>query len=89
MKIRIMGLPDEIEQALKALTGTDLLDLIEVSDPYPNRGNSRMARIYIEARLTQWCSRLAHDGDCCEGSRKQWAASQTGQSPDEPKKQPR
>ncbi|HEV2377579.1 MAG TPA: hypothetical protein VGS19_36120 [Streptosporangiaceae bacterium] len=88
MKIRIMGLPSEVDQAVNALRSLDMLDLVEVSDPYPNRGHSRMARVYIEARLTYWCARLSHDGDCCEGSRRQWAAdSQAGQPSAGQKKQ--
>jgi hypothetical protein len=57
MKIRIMGLPAEIDQAIKTLTQTEALDVTEISDPYPNRGNSRLARVYIEAQL-----RDSHDG---------------------------
>jgi len=71
MKIRLMGLPAEIDQALKALYDTRELDLIQVDGPYPNRGKSLMVRVYIEARLSEWCARLWHDGNCCEGSRKQ------------------
>jgi hypothetical protein len=52
MKIRLMGLPDEVTRLLQALTETPDLDLIEVNGPYPNRGASRMVRIYIEARLS-------------------------------------
>ena len=51
MKIRITGLPAEITPVIKALTDADSLDVIEVSDPYPNRGGSRTVRVYIEARL--------------------------------------
>lgn len=49
MKIRIIGLPDEAEQAADLIART--LDVIEVSAPYPTRGNSRNIRIYIEAQL--------------------------------------
>ena len=51
MKIRIMGLPAEVAPVIKALNDADSLDVIEVSDPYPNRGDSRMVRVYIEAHL--------------------------------------
>ena len=57
MKIRIMGLPGEIEQAIKTITDADALDVTEVSDRYPNRGNSRLVRVYIEAQLSD-----SHDG---------------------------
>jgi hypothetical protein len=51
MKIRIMGLPAEITGVIQALTDADRLDVIEVSDPYPNRGDSPIIRVYIQARL--------------------------------------
>jgi hypothetical protein len=51
MKIRISGLPAEIDQAVSILTGIPALDVIEVSSPYPNRGDSRIVRVYIEAQL--------------------------------------
>jgi hypothetical protein len=51
MKIRIMGLPAEVAPVIEALNTADSLDMIEVSDPYPNRGDSRMVRVYIEAHL--------------------------------------
>jgi hypothetical protein len=51
MKIRLMGLPTEVTSAINALNDADSPDLIEVSDPYPNRGDSPMVRVYIEAHL--------------------------------------
>ncbi len=51
MKIRLMGLPAEVTPIVKALQQTEALDVIQVDGPYPNRGDSRMIRIYIEARL--------------------------------------
>ena len=51
MKIRITGLPAEVTQAITLLTATEALDLTEVSDPYPNRGRSRLVRVYIDAQL--------------------------------------
>ena len=51
MKIRLSGLPAEINQAVSILTGTPALDVIEVSSPYPNRGDSRIVRVYIEAQF--------------------------------------
>jgi hypothetical protein len=50
VKIRIMGLPADVWCAVNALTDADSLDLLEVSDPYPNRGDSRMIRVYIDAQ---------------------------------------
>ena len=49
MKIRIMGLPAEVTPALQAIHET--LDVIQVDGPYPNRGDSRMVRVYIEVQL--------------------------------------
>lgn len=49
MKIRIIGLPDEVTQAVDLLTRT--LDVIEVSAPYPTRGTGRQVRVYLEVRL--------------------------------------
>jgi hypothetical protein len=51
MKIRITGQPGEVTGVITALTNADSLDVIEVSDPYPNRGDSKMIRIYVEAQL--------------------------------------
>jgi hypothetical protein len=50
MKIRIMGLPGEVIPVIKALVDAEGLEVIEVSDSYPNRGDSRMVRVYIEAQ---------------------------------------
>ena len=49
MKIRLDGTPTECEQAA-ALLG-HVLDVVSVSDPYPNRGRSRLVGVYVEARL--------------------------------------
>ena len=76
MNIRLMGLPVELDQFLAALSQADVLDVIEISGPYPNRGNSRMVRIYIEARPGQGSVRTSHD-----------ALSQAGRLPPELKKQ--
>ena len=55
MKIRIMGLPAEVTAVIQALSDAEFLDLIEVSDPYPNRGDSRQVRVYAEAQLHPDC----------------------------------
>jgi hypothetical protein len=60
MKIRLMGLPAEVDPTLKILQETRTLDLLQVDGPYPNRGDSRLVRVYIEAQLRdQICP-------CCE-----------------------
>jgi hypothetical protein len=50
MKIRIMGLPAEVDHTVRVLQENKELDVIEVNGPYPNRGNSRMVRVYVEAQ---------------------------------------
>jgi hypothetical protein len=50
MKIRITGLPAEITPVIEALNDAASLDVTEVSDPDPNRGDSRTVRVYITAR---------------------------------------
>jgi hypothetical protein len=76
MKIRLMGLPAEVNRVTEALHDARDFEVIQVDGPYPNRGDSRMVRAYIEVRLTEWCGRSWHDGDCCEESRKQWVGVQ-------------
>ena len=66
MKIRIMGLPAEVERTIEALHDTPDLDLAEVSGPYPNWGASRMVRVYIEAQLS--------DGQHGTGDQRSYAA---------------
>lgn len=47
MKIRIMGTPHECDDAVKVLRLA--FDVLEVSDFRPNRGDSRLGRVYVEA----------------------------------------
>ena len=49
MKLRLEGTPAECEQAAALLGQT--FTVVSVSDPYPNRGRSRLVRVYVEARL--------------------------------------
>jgi hypothetical protein len=49
MNIRLEGLPDECAEAVERLTGT--FDVVSVSDPYPNRGTSKLVRVYVELRM--------------------------------------
>ena len=49
MKIRLTGTLDELRSA-SALLG-ETFELLEVSEPYPNRGNSRLYRVYAEAEI--------------------------------------
>lgn len=52
MKIRLMGLPAEVDQALIIISAAKPFDVVQVDGPYPNRGDSRMVRVYIEAQLS-------------------------------------
>lgn len=47
MKIRIMGTPRECDDAVKVLRLA--FNVLEVSSPRPNRGDSRLVRVYVEA----------------------------------------
>ncbi len=55
MKIRLMGLLAEITSVLTTIQETTTLDVLQVDGPYPNRGDSRLVRIYIEAQLHPDC----------------------------------
>lgn len=50
MKIRLMGLPAEVDQAV-IICDAKVFEAVQVDGPYPNRGNSRLVRVYIEAQL--------------------------------------
>jgi hypothetical protein len=46
-----MGLPAEVGQAVTVISDAQGFDVIQVDGPYPNRGTSRLVRVYIEAQL--------------------------------------
>ena len=48
MKIRLIGLPEEVTAAAGRLG--QIFEVIEISDPYPCRGASRQVRVYAEVR---------------------------------------
>ncbi|MCP2336968.1 DUF4097 family beta strand repeat-containing protein [Actinomadura rupiterrae] len=48
MRVRVIGLPDEIAPIVEALNLA--LDVVEVSAPYPCRGSSHNVRVYAELR---------------------------------------
>lgn len=52
MKIRLMGTPAQCQAAVAVLVDSPRLAVVEVSDPYPNRGNSGQVRVYLEAHPT-------------------------------------
>ncbi len=49
MKIRLMGLEDELAHVVNTLRIA--FDVHEVSGFYPNRGDSKLGRVYVEAAL--------------------------------------
>lgn len=51
MKIRLMGLPDQVDTAIARIA--TVLDVVEVSEPYKNRGDSQLVRRYMEVQLIQ------------------------------------
>jgi hypothetical protein len=51
VRIRLHGTPEECHTVAAALHRLDSLDVVSRSDPYPDRGDSRLVRVYVEARL--------------------------------------
>jgi hypothetical protein len=51
VKVRLHGTPGEVAEATRRLG--QVLDVVSVSDPYPDRGTSRLVRVYLEVRLDQ------------------------------------
>jgi hypothetical protein len=51
MKIRLMGLPSEVDQAVIIIRDAKIFDVLQVDGPYPNRGRSHMVRLYVEVQL--------------------------------------
>jgi hypothetical protein len=51
MKIRITGLPGEADKAVTIICDAKIFNIIQVDGPYPNRGDSRMVRLYLEVQL--------------------------------------
>ena len=49
MKLRLHGTPEEVAEATRRLL--QVLDVVAVSDPYPDRGASLLVRVYLEVRL--------------------------------------
>ena len=52
MKIRLTGLPAEVDSAVATISALPGIDVTEISGPYPNRGASRLVRVYLDIRLT-------------------------------------
>lgn len=54
MKIRFMGINDELEIVTKffeAIKQDPKIRKLTVSAPYPNRGNSNESRVYVDIEL--------------------------------------
>jgi len=49
VKLRLEGTPQECQQVVPLLG--EVLDVVSISPPYPNRGQSRLVRVYLEIRL--------------------------------------
>ena len=49
MKIRMHGTEDECRAAAALIEAG--LEVVSASDPYPDRGASRLVRVYLEVRL--------------------------------------
>jgi hypothetical protein len=57
MKLRLHGTPEEVTEATRRLV--EVLKVVSVSHPYPDRGASVLVRVYLEVRLDH----LASDRD--------------------------
>jgi hypothetical protein len=49
VKVRLHGTPAEVTEATRRLV--EVLDVVAVSEPYPDRGASVLVRVYLEVRL--------------------------------------
>jgi hypothetical protein len=49
VKVRLHGTRAEVAEATHRLL--QVLDVVSVSEPYPNRGNCLLVRVYLEVRL--------------------------------------
>jgi hypothetical protein len=49
VKVRLWGTAEEVAAATRRLV--EVLDVVAVSGPYPDRGQSVLVRVYLEVRL--------------------------------------
>jgi hypothetical protein len=49
VKVRLHGTRAEVAEATRRLL--EVLDVVAVSEPYPDRGASVLVRVYLEVRL--------------------------------------
>ncbi len=50
MKLRLHGTPAEVAEATRRLV--EAFDVVAVSRPYPDPGQSMLVRVYLELRLS-------------------------------------
>lgn len=60
MRIRLHGTQDEVERTTDHLT--QVLDVVDISQPYPDRPPSRLVRLYLTAN-TPTDNSAAHEGE--------------------------
>jgi hypothetical protein len=48
-RLRVHATPEECAETVKRLHG--IFKVVSVSEQYPDRGSSRLARVYVEVRL--------------------------------------
>lgn len=51
VKIRLHGMPEEVEQAIEKLK--NFFNLNAISAPYADRGQSKYVRVYVDAELKE------------------------------------
>jgi hypothetical protein len=49
VKVRLHGTREEVAEATRRLV--EVLDVVAVSEPYPDQGASALVRVYLEVRL--------------------------------------
>jgi len=54
VRIRLEGTREECQQAAPLLA--HVVNVVSVSQPYPNRGQGRLVRVYLEVRLDPECA---------------------------------
>jgi hypothetical protein len=52
LKIRLMGTKNDIKWFQKILQRHSKVDVIEFSEPFPNKGTNRFYRMYAEVQKT-------------------------------------
>ena len=63
MKIRLHGTEQECREAAERLR--EVVGVLAVSEPYPDRGRSLLVRVYVEARLGRLDGAACPEGCGC------------------------